>query len=70
MNEKLEKMLKEMKNSRIKRTQSVPSRRYQEQNTPQVGTSKTQITGAMKQTHLSQETKKTKYSIILSSHRI
>ena len=37
MNEKLEKMLKEMKNNRI---QSVPSRRYQEQNTPQVGTSR------------------------------
>ena len=36
MNEKLEKMLKEMKNSR--RAQSVPSRRYQEQNTPQGGT--------------------------------
>ena len=31
MNEKFEKMLKEMKNSR--REQSVPSRRYQEQNT-------------------------------------
>ena len=31
-------MLKEIKNSR--RAQSVPSRRYQEQNTPQVGTSK------------------------------
>ena len=38
MNKKLEKMLKEMKNSR--RAQSVPSRRYQEQNTSQVGTSK------------------------------
>ena len=38
MNEKLEKMLKEMKNSR--RAQSVPSKRHQEQNTPQVGTSK------------------------------
>ena len=38
MNEKLEKMLKEMKNSR--RAQSVSSRRYQELNTPQVGTSK------------------------------
>ena len=37
MNEKLEKMLKEMENS--SRAQSVPSRRYQEQNTPQVGTS-------------------------------
>ena len=38
MNKKMEKMLKEMKNSR--RAQSVPSRRYQEQNTPQAGTSK------------------------------
>ena len=38
MNGKLEKMLKELKNSR--RAQSVPSRRYQEQNTPPVGTSK------------------------------
>ena len=38
MNEKIQKMLKEVKNSR--RAQSVPSRRYQEQNTPQVGTSK------------------------------
>ena len=35
---KLEKVLKELKNSR--RAQSVPSRGYQEQNTPQVGTSK------------------------------
>ena len=38
MNKKLEKMLKEMKNS--SRAQSVPSMRYQEQNTPQDGTSK------------------------------
>ena len=37
MNEKLEKMLKEMKKNR---TQSVPSKKYQEQNTPQAGTSK------------------------------
>ena len=36
MNEKLEKMLKEMKNSR--RAQSVPVRKIQEQNTPQAGT--------------------------------
>ena len=33
MDEKLEKILKEMKNNR--RTQSVPNRSYQEQNTPQ-----------------------------------
>ena len=32
MNRKMEKMLKEMKNSR--KAQSVPNRRYQEQNTP------------------------------------
>ena len=38
MNRKMEKMLKEMKNSR--KAQSVPNRRYQEQNTPQAGTSK------------------------------
>ena len=38
MDEKLEKVLKEMKNSR--RTQSVPSRRYQERDTPRAGTSK------------------------------
>ena len=38
INEKLEKMLKEMKNSRT--AQSVQIRRYQEQNTSQVGTSK------------------------------
>ena len=38
MDEKLEKILKEIKNRR--RTQSVPSRRYQEQNTPRAGTSK------------------------------
>ena len=38
MEEKLEKVLEEMKNSR--RTQSVPSKRYQEQNTPRAGTSK------------------------------
>ena len=38
MDEKLEKILKEMKNNR--RTQSVPNRRYQEQNTPKAGTSK------------------------------
>ena len=38
MNRKLEKMLKETKNSRG--VQSVPNRRYQEQNTPQVRTSK------------------------------
>ena len=38
MNEKLEKMLKEMKNSR--KAQSVPQKRYQEQNTPQVETFK------------------------------
>ena len=37
MNEKLEKVLREMKNNR--RTQSVPTRKYREQNTPQVGTS-------------------------------
>ena len=36
MDEKLLKVLKEMKNSR---TQSVPSRRYQERNTPRAGTS-------------------------------
>ena len=38
MDEKLEKVLKEMKNSR--RTQSVPGRRYREQNTRRAGTSK------------------------------
>ena len=38
MDEKLEKILKEMKNNR--RIQSVPNRRYQEQNTPKAGTSK------------------------------
>ena len=38
MDEKLEKILKEMKNNR--RTQSVPNRRYQEQNIPKAGTSK------------------------------
>ena len=37
MDEKLEKILKEMKNNR---TQSVPSIRYREQNTPRAGTSK------------------------------
>ena len=38
MDEKLEEILKEMKNNR--RTQSVPNRRYREQNTPRAGTSK------------------------------
>ena len=38
MDEKLEKIFKEMKNNR--RTQSVPNRRYREQNTPRAGTSK------------------------------
>ena len=38
MNEKLEKIPKGMKNNR--RTQSVPNRRYREQNTPRAGTSK------------------------------
>ena len=38
MDEKLKKILKEMKNNR--RTQSVPNRRYQKQNTPKAGTSK------------------------------
>ena len=38
MDEKLEKILKEMKNN--KRTQSVPNRRYRERNTPRAGTSK------------------------------
>ena len=38
VDEKLEKILKEMKNNR--RTQSVPNRRYREQNTPRAGTSK------------------------------
>ena len=38
MDEKLEKILIEMKNNR--RTQSVPNRRYREQNTPKAGTSK------------------------------
>ena len=38
MNEKLEKMFKEMKNSR--KAQAVPGCRYQEQNTPQAGSSK------------------------------
>ena len=37
MDEKLEKLLKEMKDTR--RTQSVPNRRYREQNTPRAGTS-------------------------------
>ena len=37
MDEKLEKILKEMQNNR--RTQSVPNRRYREQNTPKAGTS-------------------------------
>ena len=36
--EKLEKMLEETENNR--RTQSVPSKKYLEQNTPQAGTSK------------------------------
>ena len=38
MDEKLEKILEEMKNNR--RTQSVPNRKYREQNTPKAGTSK------------------------------
>ena len=38
MDEKLEKILKEMKHNR--RTQSVPNRRYREQNNPRAGTSK------------------------------
>ena len=38
MDEKLDKILKELKNSR--RTQPLPNRRYQEQNTPSAGTSK------------------------------
>ena len=38
MDEKLEKILKEMKSNR--RTQSLPNRRYREQNTPRAGTSK------------------------------
>ena len=38
MDEKLEKILEEMKNNR--RTQSVPNRRYREQNTSKAGTSK------------------------------
>ena len=38
MDEKLEKILKEMKNNR--RAQSVPNRRYREQNTPKAGTSR------------------------------
>ena len=38
MDEKLEKILKEIKNNR--RTQSVTNRRYREQNTPRAGTSK------------------------------
>ena len=38
IDEKLEKILKKMKNNR--RTQSVPNRRYREQNTPRAGTSK------------------------------
>ena len=38
MDEKLEKIFKEMKKNR--RTQSVPNRRYREQNTPRAGTSK------------------------------
>ena len=42
MNEKLENMLEEMKNSR--RAQSLTNRRYQEQNTPQAKTSKTKNT--------------------------
>ena len=37
MDEKLEKILKKKKNNR--RTQSVPNRRYREQNTPRAGTS-------------------------------
>ena len=68
MDEKLEKILKEMKNNR---TQSVPNRRYREQNTPRAGTSKyTSNEDGEKKTQLSQKIKNAKYRIILSGHLI
>ena len=66
--EKLEKILKEMKNNR--RTQSVPNRRYREQNTPEQELQKTQVMRTVKQTHLSQKIKNVEYRIILSGHLI
>ena len=68
MDDKLEKILKEMKNNR--RTQSVPNRRYREQNTPRAGTQNTQVMRTVKKTHLSQKINIVKYRIILSGHLI
>ena len=68
MDEKLEKILKEMKNNR--RTQSVQNRRYQEQTPPEQEPQNTQVMRTVKKTHLSQKTKKVKYRIILLGHLI
>ena len=68
MDEKLEKILKEMKNNR--RTQSVPNRRYREQNTPEQEPRNTQVMKTVKKTHLSQKIKNVRYRIIVSGHLI
>ena len=66
MDEKLEKILKEMKHNR--RTQSVPNRRYREQTTPEQEPRNTQVMKTVKKTHLSQKIKNVRYRIILSGH--
>ena len=68
MDEKQEKLLKEIKNNR--RTQSVPNRQYGEQNTPEQEPQNTQAMRTVKKTHLSQKIKSVKYRIILSGHLI
>ena len=68
MDAKLEKIMEEMKNNR--KTQSVPYRRYREQNTPEQEPQNTQVMRTVKKTHLSQKIKNVKYRIILSGHLI
>ena len=68
MDEKLEKILREMKNSR--RTQSVPNRRYREQNTPRAGTSKYASNEDGEENASEPKIKNVKYRIILPGHLI
>ena len=68
MDEKLEKILKEMKTNR--RTQSVLTDDIENKTPPEQETQKTQAMRTVKKTHLSQKIKSVKYRIILSGHLI
>ena len=66
MGEKLEKILKEMKNNR--RTHQTDD--IENKTPPEQGPRNTQVMRTVKKTHLSQKIKNVKYRIILSGHLI